>query len=57
MTGKEIKELRKRLGWTQEKMAEKLDVAVSTVNRWEKNRARPSRLALRQLDRLARMVS
>ena len=35
MTGKELKELRRRLGLTQEKLARQLGVIPLTVARWE----------------------
>lgn len=35
MTGKEFQEKRKALGLTQEQLARELDVALSTVARWE----------------------
>ena len=45
-----VKELRNRLGLTQEKLAAKLGVTFPTVNRWENNKAKPSPLALKQLE-------
>ncbi len=47
-----IKELRKKRGWTQEDLARKIDVSLSTVQRWEKQGAKPTRLARRELARL-----
>ncbi len=38
--------LRKRLGLSQEKLAAKLGVSFQTVNRWERGRTQPSKLAL-----------
>ena len=40
-----VKELRVRLGLTQEQFAAKVGVTFSTVNRWENNRGKPSPLA------------
>ena len=54
MTSEEIKDLRKQLKLTQEGFANALKVDFKTVNRWENGRARPSNLAIRQLQRLAR---
>ncbi len=42
---KQIKELRMRLGLTQERFAARLGVTVSTVNRWENGKGQPSPLA------------
>lgn len=47
-----IRELRSRLGLTQEKMAARLGVTFPTINRWENGRARPSPLALKQIEDL-----
>lgn len=40
-----IKEIRTSLGLSQMAFAEKLHVSFSTVNRWEKGRVVPNRLA------------
>jgi len=44
-----VRELRNRLGLTQEKMAARLGVTFPTINRWENGRAKPSPLALKQI--------
>lgn len=49
-----IRELRLRLGLTQEEFAHALAVTFSTVNRWENGHARPSKLARRAIEALAR---
>ena len=46
------RELRNRLGLTQEKMAARLGVTFPTINRWENGRAKPSPLALKQIEDL-----
>jgi putative transcriptional regulator len=51
-TGELVRELRNFLGLTQEKMAARLGVTFPTINRWENGRARPSPLALRQIEDL-----
>ncbi|MBP3631107.1 MAG: helix-turn-helix transcriptional regulator [Clostridia bacterium] len=43
---------RKELGLSQERLAAKLGVSFSTVNRWEKGRAKPSYLALEKFEEL-----
>lgn len=40
------REVRGRLGLTQEKFAARLGVTLPTVNRWENGRAKPSPLAV-----------
>lgn len=44
-----IREVRGRLGLTQEKFAARLGVTLPTINRWENGRTKPSPLALRTL--------
>lgn len=51
----EVKDLRKKLSLSQAQMAERLGVEVTTINRWEKGRQRPSKLAKRILARLAKI--
>lgn len=48
-----IRQLRYRLGLTQEEFAQQIGVTVSTANRWENSKMQPCKLvrkALRQLD-------
>lgn len=49
-----VRELRNRTGLTQEKFAAKLGVTYPTINRWENGRAKPSPLALKQINDLLR---
>ncbi len=49
-----VRELRQRLDLTQEKFAAKLGVTFPTINRWENRRAKPSPLALMQIEDLLR---
>ena len=49
MTADEIREVRKKLGLSQEAFAKELRVSFATVNRWERGHASP------QADRLARI--
>jgi DNA-binding transcriptional regulator YiaG len=53
----EIRELRKRLGLTQEEFAHAVAVTFSTVNRWENGHAKPSKLARRAIESLAAVRS
>lgn len=50
--GRLVRALRERLDLTQERFAAKLGVTFTSVNRWENARARPSPLALRQIEQL-----
>jgi len=52
--GRSIRELRVRLGMTQEEFAHAVSVTFSTVNRWENGHAKPSKLARRAIEALAR---
>jgi DNA-binding transcriptional regulator YiaG len=49
-----VHELRSRTGLTQEQFAARLGVTFPTINRWENGRAKPSPLAFRQIEALAR---
>lgn len=49
-----VKELRKKLNLSQEKLAAKLGVSFSTVNRWEKERSYPSYMAQSQFESLCK---
>jgi putative transcriptional regulator len=49
-----IRQLRERTGLTQEKFAARIGVTFPTINRWENGRARPSPLALKQIEDLLR---
>ena len=51
-----IKELRAKLGLTQEQFAAEVGVTFSTVNRWENGRGTPSPLALRRIKELRKQV-
>jgi putative transcriptional regulator len=52
--GQLVRELRERLGLTQEKFAARVGVTFPTINRWENNRAKPSPLAVKQIEDLLR---
>jgi DNA-binding transcriptional regulator YiaG len=47
-----VRELRRRMGWSQEDFAREIDVSLSTVQRWEGKGARPSRLARKALKKV-----
>jgi putative transcriptional regulator len=49
-----VRQLRERTGLTQEKFAAKLGVTFPTINRWENGRAKPSPLAMKQIEDLLR---
>lgn len=49
---RKLKELRSKLGLTQEQFAAKVGVTFSTVNRWENGKGKPSPLAMRQIEEL-----
>ena len=49
---KKIRKERGDLGLTQEQFAAKVGVTVSTVNRWENAKGKPSPLAMRELEKL-----
>jgi len=47
--GDAIRISRQKAFFTQQDFAQKLDVALSTVNRWELNKARPNMRAMKKL--------
>jgi len=47
-----IRALRARRGWTQQQLAEHLDVDAVTVSRWERGASLPRRSMLSAVDRL-----
>ena len=51
-----VRELRQRTGLSQEKFAARLGVTFPTISRWENGRARPSPLALKQVEDLLRSM-
>jgi DNA-binding transcriptional regulator YiaG len=51
-----IRQIRERTGLSQEKFAAKLGVTFPTVSRWENGRAKPSPLALKQIENLLRKL-
>ena len=51
--GRIIRAWRRRIGLTQEGLAQALSVTFSTVSRWENGHVRPSKLAWKALERLA----
>jgi putative transcriptional regulator len=49
MTGAQIKELRKTLGYTQARLAEEIGVTPNTIARYEREELRPSPPVLKLL--------
>ena len=47
--GEAIRITRQKAFYTQEEFAQKLNVALSTVNRWDLNKARPNMKAMRAI--------
>lgn len=44
-----LKEVRRKLGLTQEALAHRLGVSFTSVNRWENGQTKPSKLARNQI--------
>ncbi len=49
-----VRQVRERLGLSQEKLAARLGVSFPSVNRWENGKAKPSPLASQQIKDLLR---
>ncbi len=47
-----IKGIREKLGFTQEDLARKMGLALSTISKWEQGLSSPSRLAREKLEKL-----
>jgi transcriptional regulator with XRE-family HTH domain len=54
MIAQDVKDLRKRLGWSQQRFATEIGVAVTTVSRWERGISSPFPIALEKIKSLAR---
>ena len=54
---KMIRKLRTALELTQERFAAKVGVTVSTVNRWENNKGKPSPLAMLRIEELQKELN
>ncbi len=47
-----LRAIRKRKGWSQERLARELGVSFQTIHRWETGKFEPSQLAQEKIDRL-----
>lgn len=45
-----IRELRRRLGWSQDRLAKEMGVTTNAVARWEQGNRQPSEMAIRFLE-------
>ena len=52
MTELDIKTVRRKLGLTQEKFAQRLGVSLMTVRRWERGKCKPLPAIQKVIDRL-----
>jgi putative transcriptional regulator len=57
MTGTQIKDLRKVLGYTQAKLAEEVGVTANTIARYEREELKPSPPVLKLLKLLELLVT
>lgn len=53
MSPEEIKKIRESMFVTQEKFAQLLGTTVTTVNRWENGKVKPSRIYIREIKEIA----
>jgi DNA-binding transcriptional regulator YiaG len=51
-----LKQIRAERSWAQEDLAREIGVSLSTVQRWEKQGAKPNRLALKTLIKLIKTM-
>jgi putative transcriptional regulator len=52
-----VKEIRRQLALSQEDLARQLGVSYATVNRWENEQSKPSKLAKNQLEAFCRKMT
>jgi putative transcriptional regulator len=57
MTGTQIKDIRKALGYTQAKLAEEVGVTANTVARYERDELKPSPPVLKLLKLVELLVT
>ena len=57
MTGTQIKDLRKALGYTQAKLAEEVGVTANTIARYERDELKPSPPVLKLLKLVELLVT
>ncbi len=50
----DVKAIRLKLGFTQEDLARKLGITLSTVSKWEQGLFSPSRLAREKIEKLVK---
>lgn len=53
---RKVKDLRLKMGWTQEDLARHMNVSLSTIQRWESKGGKPTRLAQKALGELLRQA-
>ena len=54
MTPDQIRQIRRKLDLTQQRLAEQLGVSFVTLNRWENGQSKPSAMGLSKLLELSR---
>lgn len=52
-----VKEIRRQLALSQEDLARQLGVSYATVNRWENEQSKPSKLAKSQLEAFCKKMT
>ncbi len=52
----DVRLMRRKLGWSQERLARELGVSFSTISRWERGHGQPSPMAERLLRELTRQA-
>ena len=56
-TFKMIRQLRADLGLTQEQFATKIGATISTINRWENDKSKPSPLAMLRIKKFQQKIN
>lgn len=50
-----IKRLRNELNLSQENLARELDVSFATINRWERGKVNPSKMAMKAIENYCKL--
>lgn len=51
LNGEAVRAAREQLGWSPERLADEVGCSVTTLNRWERGRQQPARVAVKALAR------
>ena len=56
MTGSELQEARRKLGLTQEQLADEIGASLASVRNWEQGRCKVNRVAAKQVETMLKSI-